>query len=162
VSSRIERCHAPYHEALWQLLAAAHARFGVVYHINCHSMGPNTTVDIEGLEGQPRPDFVLGDRDGTTCEPAFTNFVHKFLSNLGYDVRINDPFKGVELVSAFSDPSAGRHSLQVEVNKRLYMRTDRIEKNEGFARLQLRLSQLMSALGERFGFAQTMIRPRRS
>ena len=40
---------------------------------------------------------------------------------MGYDVKVNDPYKGVELVRAFSDPPAGRHSLQVEVNRRLYM-----------------------------------------
>jgi N-formylglutamate deformylase len=162
VMSRIERYHQPYHDALWELVANAHTRFGVVYHINCHSMGPNTSVEIEGVEGQPRPDFVLGDRDGTTCEPAFTNYIAKFLQGLGYTVAINAPFKGVELVRAFSDPSAGRHSLQLEINKRLYMHTDRIEKHEGFNKLQGQLMQLMSVLGERFGYAQTMIRPRRS
>ena len=162
VMSRIERYHGPYHDALWELMANAHTRFGVVYHINCHSMGPNTTAEIEGVEGQPRPDFVIGDRDGTTCEPAFTNYIVKFLQGLGYEVALNKPFKGVELVQAFSDPSAGRHSLQLEVNKRLYMHTDRIEKHEGFAKLQGQMMQLMHVLGERFGYAQTMIRPRRT
>ena len=161
VMGRIERYHQPYQDTLWELIANAHTRFGVAYHINCHSMGPTTTVDMEGVEGQPRPDFVLGDRDGTTCEPAFTSYIAKFLQGLGYEVAINKPFKGVELVRAFSDPSAGRHSLQIEINKRLYMHTDRIEKHEGFNKLQGQLMQLMHVLGERFGYAQTMIRPRR-
>ena len=162
VKARIERYYTPYHDALWELMANAHTRFGVVYHINCHSMGPETSVEIEGVAGQPRPDFVLGDRDGTTCEPAFTNYIGKFLQGLGYNVALNKPFKGVELVRAFSDPSAGRHSLQIEINKRLYMHTDRIEKSEGFDKLQGQMMQLMSVLGERFGYAQTMIRPRRT
>jgi N-formylglutamate deformylase len=162
VMSRIERFHQPYHDALWELMANTHTRFGVVYHINCHSMAPATSADIEGVDGQPRPDFVLGDRDGTTCEPAFTSFISRFLGELGYRVAINKHFKGAELVSAFSDPSAGRHSLQIEINKRLYMDCERIEKHEGFAKLQAQLMQLLQAIGERFGYAQTMIRPRRS
>jgi N-formylglutamate amidohydrolase len=124
-------------------------------------MGPTTTLDMEGVEGNPRPDFILGDRDGTTCEPAFTNYIGKFLQGLGYSVALNHPFKGVELVRAFSDPSGGRHSLQIEINKKLYMDPATIQKHEGFAKLQAQLMQLMNVLGERFGYAQTMIRPRR-
>jgi N-formylglutamate amidohydrolase len=74
VVGRIERCHAPYHRALAQLMDAAQARFGQVYHINCHSM-PNVGGKMGEGSGQARADFVLGDRDGTTCDPAFTTFV---------------------------------------------------------------------------------------
>src|SRR3546814_4975971 len=61
-----------------------------------------------------RADFVLGDRDGTTCEPAFTAFVAGELRSLGYEVKINEPYKGVELVRRYADPAAGRHSLRSE------------------------------------------------
>jgi N-formylglutamate amidohydrolase len=151
VQGRIERCHRPYHAALVDLLDTTHARFGKVYHLNCHSMGHETSVLIEGVDGRPRPDFVLGDRDGTTCESAFTAFVRDFLADLGYDVRVNDPFKGVELVRAYSDPAAGRHSLQIEINKRLYMSTSEIAKVENFARVQAQLMALIDAVVERFG-----------
>ena len=43
------------------------------------------------------------------------------LAGMGYDVRVNDPYKGVELVRAYSNPAEGRMSLQLEINKRLYM-----------------------------------------
>ena len=39
----------------------------------------------------------------------------------------------VELVRAFSDPAGGRHSLQVEVNRRLYMDERTRAKTAGFA-----------------------------
>jgi N-formylglutamate deformylase len=151
VQRRIERYHRPYHQALVDLLDAAHTSFGKVYHINCHSMGQETSVLIEGVDGQPRPDFVLGDRDGTTCEPAFTAFVRGFLAELGYDVRVNDPFKGVELVRAYSDPAAGRHSLQIEINKRLYMDSQTLERSENFERVQEHLMALLEAIDRRFG-----------
>jgi N-formylglutamate amidohydrolase len=150
VQARIERCHRPYHEALATLLDAAHRQFGAVHHINCHSMAATTSVLIEGVDGRPRPDMVLGDRDGTTCAPEFTAFVHGFLSELGYDVRVNDPFKGVELVQAWSDPAAGRHSLQIEINKRLYMDDKPIARHAGFERLQGHLMQLLAAIDQRF------------
>ena len=150
VQRRIERCHRPYHAALKSLLDAAHARFGVVHHINCHSMNPVGGAMGEGGAGTARADIVLGDRDGTTCDPAFTAFVRDTLAGLGYRVLVNDPFKGVELVRAHADPAAGRHSLQLEINKRLYMRPGTLDKSVGFARLQAHLMQLVDALCERY------------
>jgi N-formylglutamate amidohydrolase len=97
-------------------------------------------------EGRARADIVLGDRDGTTCDPGFTEFVRATIAGFGYDVRVNDPYKGVELVRAYSDPRAGRHSLQIELNKRLYMDEATLEKRPGFGELQRNLQQLLEAL----------------
>jgi N-formylglutamate deformylase len=153
VQARIDRCHRPYHAALQQLLDAAHAQFGVVWHINCHSMGPETSVLIEGVDGQPRADVVLGDRDGTTCAPEFTDFVRQVLTDFGYRVQVNDPFKGVELVRAYAHPAAGRHSLQLELNKRLYMDVAALQPHAGFSQVQAHLMQLLDAVADRFGGA---------
>jgi N-formylglutamate amidohydrolase len=150
VQGRIARGHAPYHAALVDLLAVTHSRFGVVWHVNCHSMNPVAGAMGEGGSGRARADFVLGDRDGTTCAPEFTAFVRSELAALGYDVRVNDPFKGVELVRAYSDPARGRHSLQVEINKRLYMDMRTLEPTAGFGVLQQHLMQLVDALRDRF------------
>ena len=144
--TRIERVHSPYHGALRQLMDAAHARFGVVFHLNCHSMNSVAGKMGEGGEGSERADFVLGDRDQTTCDPAFTEFVRSTLVALGYVVKVNDPYKGVELVRAYSDPARGRHSLQVEINKRLYMDEERCVPNEGYALLQRNLMTLIETV----------------
>lgn len=146
VQQRVQHYHAPYHATLRRLLDAAHARFGVVFHINCHSMGPLSSVAMEGVDGEPRADIVLGDRDGSTCAPALTAHVRDTLAAFGYTVKVNDPFKGVELVRAYADPARGRHSLQLEVNKRLYMHDDRIETHAGFAALQADLMLLLQGI----------------
>jgi N-formylglutamate deformylase len=148
VVARIERCHAPYHARLRALLDDTHARFGVVYHINCHSMPAVGGKQGEGGEGEPRAEFVLGDRDGTTCDPAFTGFVRATLVAMGYSVAVNNPYKGVELVKAYSDPRARRHSLQVEINKKLYMDEASRTKHEGFAPLQANLTRLVEAIND--------------
>jgi len=145
VVGRIERCHAPYHRTVQARIEAAHAHFGVSYHLDCHSMNAVAGAQGEGGPGTARADFVLGDRDGTTCEPAFTAFVANLLRSLGYGVKVNDPYKGVELVRAYSDPGRGRHSLQVEINKRLYMDEAARRPHAGYARLQSHLGQLIEA-----------------
>lgn len=146
VQGRVQRYHQPYHAQLRALLDAAHRRHGEVYHLNCHSMNAVSGAMGESGAGVARADIVLGDRDGTTCAPAFTGFVRDFLQGCGYTVKVNDPFKGVELVRAYADPAAGRHSLQLEVNKRLYLQPGRVEKSAGFATLQGHLMQLIDAV----------------
>jgi N-formylglutamate amidohydrolase len=146
VRARIERYHRPYHDAVRERIAGTHARFGRSWHINCHSMNAVGGTQGEGGPGRARADFVLGDRDGTTCDAEFTGLVREVLAGFGYDVKVNDPYKGVELVRAYSDPARGRMSLQLEVNKRLYMDEATREKNAGFEQVQRHLAALVDAV----------------
>jgi N-formylglutamate deformylase len=146
VQQRIETFHRPYHGAVRDRIEATHARFGRSWHINCHSMNAVAGAQGEGGAGRARADFVVGDRDGTTCDAGFTEFVRAFLADLGYDVRVNDPYKGVELVRAYSNPAEGRMSLQLEINKRLYMDEATRTQSAGFEPLQRQLATLVDAV----------------
>ena len=147
VQARIANCYAPYHKAVRDAINAAHKHYGAVWHVNCHSMPATSSVISEDGPGVARADFVLGDRDGTTCSPVFTGFVALTLRDMGYDVRVNDPYKGVELVRAYSDPAEHKHSLQIEVNRKLYMDEDSRERNAGFDKLQADFTRLIKAIG---------------
>lgn len=148
IMARIEGYHRPYFAELEAMLDDRVARFGAVWHVNCHSM--RTTGRQQG-RSIPRDDFVLGDREGESCDPAFTEFVAMRLRDMGYSVEINHPFKGAELVQRFGRPWQGRHSLQIEVNRGLYMDEDRIEKHDGFPGLKADIERLM---GDICSFAQ--------
>ena len=65
------------------------------------------------------------------------------------EIKADCPYKGMELVRAFSDPAAGRHSLQIEVNRRLYMDERTRQKGAGFEKLCAHLDQLVEVLDER-------------
>jgi len=143
---RIEHYYKPYHDALETLLDDAHYNFGQVWHINCHSMPSSSAVPkqpISLMGGKVRPsDFVLGDRDGSSCDIDFTHALRAFIEKLGYTVTLNDPFKGVELVDRYSQPTRGRHSLQIEINKALYMNEENHEKTENFEPLKTDLQKI--------------------
>jgi N-formylglutamate amidohydrolase len=102
----------------------------------------------EGGPGIARADVVLGDRDGTTCNAEFTHLVKDFMQGCGYAVKINDPFKGVELVRAFSNPAQGKHSLQIELNKRLYTDATGRGKGANYDKLAQDLQQLTAVLAQ--------------
>src|SRR4029077_1489085 len=74
------------------------------------------------------------------------DFVLRFLTGRGYDVRVNDPYKGVELVRRHGRPSENRHSLQIEVNRKLYMNEDSFDRNANFPKLKSDLDALVAAL----------------
>jgi len=144
VLDRLERYHAPYHQVLDDACDRMHREFGAVWHINCHSM-PSTGNKARGHKGE-HGDFVLGDRDGTTCDPDFTDFVAATLRGFGYEVHINDGYKGVEIVRRQGRPTERRHSLQIEVDRSLYMDQRTLEKLPDFDRLQGDLAKLVEAL----------------
>lgn len=141
VASRIERCWHPYHRALDAVIDERHRRFGGVWHLNCHSM-PAVGDERSDDPGRERADFVLGDRDGTSCDGAFTRLVADAARALGYDVAINDPYKGVEIVRRHGRPEENRHSLQVEIKRTLYMDERTLEPTAGYAKLQANLTRI--------------------
>jgi N-formylglutamate deformylase len=145
VQRRIDRWYRPYHAALEAELDALHRVFGAVWHIDCHSM-PAVGDAYADDAGRRRKDFVLGDRDGTTCAPEFTALVSRTLEGLGYSVAINDPYKGVEIVRRYGRPAERRHSLQIELNRRLYMDETTLAPTEGYAQLAADLAQMLAAV----------------
>jgi N-formylglutamate deformylase len=146
VRSRIERCWRPYHDAVRAAIDAAHARHGYSIHLNCHSMPAVASSYSTDFPGLVHADFVIGDRDGTSADPALSRRIREHLEALGYSVEYNHPYKGVELVRRYGDPAHHRHSIQVEINRRLYMDERTLELNEGFEPLRRSLRSLVDLL----------------
>ena len=149
---RIEKYYRPYHNALADLIEDAHYNFGQAWHINCHSMPnssatPKRPIALIGSKAKPS-DFVLGDRDGTTCDPAFTRALRDFIKGLGFTVTINDPFKGVELVDKYSNPARSYHSLQIEINKSLYMNEETNERNANYDKLKAEITKITAFIAD--------------
>ena len=142
VENRIRRYHQPYHAALSGEIEAAHAKFGAVWHLNLHSMPADSYAQLEIDTDKQLADFVLGDHDGRTCDPALVDAVDAYLTGRGYTVARNDPFKGVALIARIGRPAEHRHSLQIEINRKLYMDEISYEKSPGFGALQQSLSLL--------------------
>jgi len=146
LEGRIHRYWWPYHRNLKSLLDALYELFGCVYHVNCHSMPASGHALSPDPPGVARPDFVLGDNLGTSCTKAFVDLAGTVLRGFGYSVAVNVPFKGAELITAYSDPSRHRNSLQIEINRRLYMDETTRERSDGYEKLAGDLRLLGEAL----------------
>jgi N-formylglutamate deformylase len=146
VRNRIDSYYRPYHAALAESIEQAAQRFGGVWHLNLHSMPSDAYERLQIQSPHPLADFVLGDRDGTTCEPGFVDLVERELRGRGYTVARNDPYKGVQLIARIGQPARNRHSLQVEIRRPLYMDEATRERNGGFARVQEDLGGVLQSL----------------
>ena len=141
---RIETLYKPYHRALRRLFTKMHRDFGAAMLVDCHSMPSSSGHKDE----RPRPEFVLGDRYGTSCVGVVAETVESTLRTLGYTVSRNKPYAGGFITEHYGNPSAGLHAIQLEVNRALYMDERRYERIAGFERLAADLETLARRLGE--------------
>ncbi len=145
--ARIEALWHPYHRALEGLLEATLRRAGRVLLIDCHSM-PSVGGPMDMDPGKRRLDFVLGDRRGTTCAAIVIERVEAELQARGYAVGRNDPYSGGFTTRHYGRPREGRHTLQIEINRALYMEEETLLKRPGFATLARHLTELARAIGD--------------
>lgn len=140
VHQRIETYYRPYRQVLADTIADLRSRFGTVWHIDWHSMkSVGNAATPDGNSGR-RPDMVIGDGNGTACDPAFSAAIGDWLGAQGFSISHNVPYAGGDIVRSHGRPDQGVHSLQIEMNRDLYLDEVAVEKTGGYAALQQSLS----------------------
>lgn len=108
--------------------------------IDCHSFSnlPNLLCS-----NPPDIDICIGFNEDETCpNKAVIGKISHFFASFGYKVGINEPYSNSK---TFSVPIK-YHSLMIEINKRLYMDEETLEKQEGFMRIHQILKSLYKML----------------
>ena len=142
---RIERIYVPYHRSLSALTGEVMAKVGQVLLIDCHSMPASATHHVVPATAGPI-DVVLGDRFGASCGENLTAMVEDLLRREGLRVLRNKPYAGGFITQNHGAPLRGRHALQIEINRALYMDEATLEKSGDFAALKDALGRVMAKL----------------
>jgi N-formylglutamate amidohydrolase len=142
---RVDRLYKPYHRALRQLLEATRQRFGYYLLVDCHSM-PSLNGVAE-RHGRSRVDFVLGDCHGTACHPIIAETAQRAIEGKGYTVARNAPYAGGFTTCHYGRPREGAHSLQIEINRGLYMDERTMRRKPFLQQLAVDMRDLVAALG---------------
>lgn len=129
---RIERLYKPYHACLRRLVVRTHLAFGFSVLIDCHSMPGNIRVAGSGI----RPDFIIGDRYGTSASAELSRTATRLLEESGFTVVRNKPYAGGFITEHYGRPAKGLHALQIEINRGLYVDETTLERKPDFAVLQ--------------------------
>ena len=139
---RINHHNTPNHQTQKALHTQARRGDRLAVLVDCHSMPSNPIAD----QGGARPDFVLGDRYGTSCSAELTRAAAQALKAQGYVVGLNKPYAGGYITEHYGRPHAALHAIQVEINRALYMNEVTFEKSSGFERIRRDLEGMARAI----------------
>lgn len=143
---RVRRLYRPYHATLDSLVNETLSRFRRVLLLDCHSM-PSVGSSVEKDAGRMRADVILGDCHGTSCDRSLTAEVAAFFTREGFRVVLNDPFAGGFITRHHGRPRQGRHALQIELNRALYMNETRLERSAEFHAIKAVMTRLLAWIG---------------
>jgi len=129
LTARLEGVHQPYHAAVAEVLEALRDRWGSALLIDLHSMPPLGTK--RGSE--PAPDFVIGDRFGTSCDTSLSAAALDFFASAGCRAAHNRPYAGGYGLERHASPARGIHAMQIEVCRSAYLDAALREPGPGLA-----------------------------
>jgi N-formylglutamate amidohydrolase len=135
--------HAAYHLAISAALEAALACHGRAILIDCHSMPP--------LAGGAR--LVIGDRHGTSAAKRFVEAATGAAIGSGHLVARNSPYAGGHTLDRHGRPQEGRHAIQIEIDRTLYLDGGQRDPGPGLPGMRGALATIAAAVGETDEFA---------
>lgn len=142
---RIETFHRPYHTALTDLMTRAGQLFGHSIVFDCHSMPSDALRAAPRVKGH-RADIVLGDRFGASAGRDFMAAARAAFVSAGFTVAANAPFAGGHITQRYGLPSRGRHAIQIEIDRGLYLDSRSMTPSPGYESFAEALAEVIPAL----------------
>src|SRR5260370_4763466 len=140
---RVDTLYHPYHHALRRLVDETEAAFGGDLLLDCHSMPSAASA----TGGPAAAGIVLGALHRVSCAPRLVEAARDLLAQRDFAVALNAPYAGGFTTGHYGNPRRGRHALQIEINRALYMDERSYRKNPGFERLVEEMKGLVAHLG---------------
>lgn len=138
--ARLTQLYHPYHAALGALIADAKARFGQALLIDCHSMPGFAPM------GSRRPDVILGDRFGRSCDPETLFTLRQILQSEGFSVAVNYPYAGGYVTEHYGQPETGVEVVQIEINRDLYLNPVTLAPKRGYDSVMDRMTSIIAQI----------------
>jgi N-formylglutamate amidohydrolase len=139
IERRLALAHRPYHDAIARALDEAMAVHGAAVLIDCHSM-----PSIVGPGARPR--IVIGDRHGRSAGPRLVDAALRAVRGAGLSVARNHPYAGGHTLDRHGRPASGRHALQIEIDRALYLDAAQREPGPGLTAIRRLLADIAEAL----------------
>lgn len=140
--ARIEAVHRPWHAMLAALTETTRARHGFAVLLDCHSM-PSPGAGVGGS-----PQIVLGDLFGRSASNALVETINAYFTAAGLRVARNTPYAGGYTTAWHGRPALGVHTVQIEIDRALYMDPSRLTRHMGFATITALMTELVGQLVE--------------
>lgn len=115
-----EKYYRSFHAEVERVYQELRQKNEKVYHIDAHSM-PSVGEKLHRDPGQKRAEIVVSDCGGKSCSSEFTQIVIDAYEKAGFEVAHNWPYVGGRITEMYGLPNEGHHTIQVELNRALYM-----------------------------------------
>ncbi len=145
IQRRLKEYYFPYHEQIKYLGNSLKEKNGFVIIINARSMCSQGKA-IHRDTGI-RPDIDLVSHLAKTCHKDILELSFEFFRSSGLKAKMNSVHSGGFCNSIYGKPQKKAHSLQIELNRALYMDESTFQKHEkNFRELKALLHQYIDQL----------------
>jgi len=147
--ARIEGTHLAFHAAVSAEIGGLRAIWDESLLLDIHSMPP-----LIALSGEARPDVVIGDRFGVSAGGRLSDIAFDVVERHGLRPALNHPYPGYYMLERHGQPSRGRHALQIEISRDLYLDEGLRSPGAGIGPTRKMLNDLVFELAEELGRAR--------
>ena len=99
------------------------------------------------LDEKKPVDVCLGTLFGESCPEDFVKQIKQFFENFNYRVEQDRPYSGAFISFNFCQPRKKIYTLQMEINRAVYMDEEKQSKNAQFQSVADIISDAVAALG---------------
>lgn len=141
LAMRLACHHRPYHDAIEAHLRQIRSRCHNVVLLDVHSM-----PKLAPQGANPPMQVIIGDCFGRSAHDRFTRCAATVAADHGFRTAINHPYAGGHILNRHSRPSEGRHGLQIEIDRSLYLDAAQDGTGPGLVLLQRMIAELATTL----------------
>lgn len=141
---RLKNVYDPYHKRLKQLVDKCVRKFGFCLLLDCHSM-PSIICNIMN-ETKPL-DFCVCNLFDESCPHEMSQTLFDGMEKGGFRGEFNRPYAGAFITFNYCQPRKNIYTLQIEVNRGLYMDEQSYQKKPNFQDISRHISQAVVELG---------------
>lgn len=140
VQDRICQVYDVYHKKLSKIIDKVVKKFGFCFVLDCHSM-PSKIGAM--MLGDKPIDICIGNLFEQSCPPEMSEFFMKAFIDKGYNCLYNTPYSGAYITFNYCQPRKKVYTMQLEVNRGLYMNEKKYIKNKKFQQVSTDVSDVI-------------------
>jgi N-formylglutamate amidohydrolase len=142
----IEKYFDKFHSEVKKAEELIISKYGLPrYHLDLHSM-PSQGTAAHKDNGAKRPDIVVSDCEGRASSQEFKDAVIDAYTKCGFEVSYNWPYKGGRMTETYGAPAHQKNSLQIELNRKLYMDETTKKKSMDYEITKQRLAKALESI----------------
>lgn len=146
IEQRISKIHQPYHDYIAWVMDNMVQKFGVAVLLDVHSM-PSLKSDFDKEAAQ----WVIGDRYAASADNIYSDLISSYLKQAGYEVALNSPYSGGYILQRHGNPKKGKHALQIEIDRNLYLDRDNREPIDNNVIISEKIADIVDIISANLG-----------